>query len=343
MKVLSIGAFEGENKTCTHRNWALQKIGEVDMVNMYEKPITLWYRITNKLFNLGFPASLPDLSGCNKKILDLINENDYDIIWIDKGLLINRDTLIRIKNKIPNARIVGYSPDNMALRHNQSQNYLDCIPLYDYIFTNKSYILGEMKKLGAKRIEFVNNAYEELFHYPRKLDEIESEKLGGDIGFLGHWEKERCDSILYLVSKGVKVKVFGTGKWNEFKHVPNLSICPPLFSEEYSKALSALKISLCFLRKINGDQQTTRTIEIPACGGFMLAERTEEHLSLFEEGKEAEYFSSNEELLQKCLYYLEHEEERKKIAQAGYVRCQTSGYSNEEVVREMVDKVMNND
>ncbi|MFN3590208.1 MAG: glycosyltransferase [Spirosomataceae bacterium] len=343
MRILSIGSFNGINNTSVHRNWGLQKIGEVDMVNMYEKPITLWYRIINKLFNLGLPVSLPDLTDCNKRILELINVNDYDIIWIDKGLLINHKTLSRIKEKIPNAKIVSYSPDNMALRHNQSQNYLDCVPHYDYIFTTKSYILEEMKELGARKIEFVNNAYEQSFHYPRVVDEFENEKLGGDVGFIGHWEKERCDSILYLANRGIKVKVFGSGKWNEYKNVPNLSICPPLFSEEYSKALTAFKISLCFLRKINGDQQTTRTMEIPACGGFMLAERTEEHLSLFEEGKEAEYFSSNEELLQKCLYYLEHEEERKSIAQAGYMRCKTSGYSNEEVVRAMIDKVMNND
>ena len=72
----------------------------------------------------------------------------------------------------------------------------------------------------------------------------------------------------------------------------------------------------------------------------MLAERTQEHLKLFEEGKEAEFFSSNEELLNKCKYYLQHDEERKKIAEAGTKRCITSGYSNVETLRKLVNEAL---
>ncbi len=71
----------------------------------------------------------------------------------------------------------------------------------------------------------------------------------------------------------------------------------------------------------------------------MLAERTEEHLDLFEEGKEAEFFESDEELLDKTRYYLRNEEERRRIARAGYERCLKSGYSNHARVERMIEKI----
>ena len=77
-------------------------------------------------------------------------------------------------------------------------------------------------------------------------------------------------------------------------------------------------------------------MEIPACGAFMLAERTDEHLRLFEEGKEAAYFGSNEELLEKVRYYLNHEDERRMIASAGRKRCLDSGYSHHERLKYML-------
>ena len=47
-----------------------------------------------------------------------------------------------------------------------------------------------------------------------------------------------------------------------------------------------------------------RTFEIPASKGFMLHEKSEEVMDFFEEGKEAEYFSSPEEVLDKLKFYL---------------------------------------
>lgn len=344
MKILSIGSFSKLSNTSLHRTWALKKnADDVDMINTDPAKLSLWYRICYHLFLWGIPVKLPDETNANIIIKNYVSSKKYDVVWIDKGLTIYAETLKFIKEKNPETRIVSYSPDNMALRHNQSQQFLECIPLYDIHFTTKSYILDDMKRLGAKKVVFTNQLYESTYHHPINLTNDELIRLGGDVGFIGMWEKERCESILYLAKNGIKVKVFGDGKWNVYKKFPNLTICPSVYSADYSKALQAFKISLCFLRKMNFDQQTSRTMEIPACGGFMLAERTDEHKALFEENKEAVFFSSNEELLEKCRYYLSHDEERIAIAKAGHERAKNSCYSNEKGIKQMLLLVMKSD
>ena len=73
----------------------------------------------------------------------------------------------------------------------------------------------------------------------------------------------------------------------------------------------------------------------------MLAERTTEHQAMFREDEEAVFFSNNEELLEKCQYYLEHEELRRRIAQAGHERCMASDYSYEGRIRMILEHVLN--
>jgi spore maturation protein CgeB len=89
-------------------------------------------------------------------------------------------------------------------------------------------------------------------------------------------------------------------------------------------ALACSKIALSLNRKANRDTHVMRTFEIPACGAFFLAERTDEQLGMFVEDQEAVFFNGTDELLEKTTFYLRHPEARQKIAHAGYRRV-TSG------------------
>ncbi|KAA8732175.1 glycosyltransferase [Acinetobacter qingfengensis] len=345
MKVLSIANLSnyGEANTALHRHRALCKIypNQVDEFDFKFK-FRLINKIFRKIFLKGFNLSYTGTSLYNKKIIDKVQGNNYEIVWIDKGIFIKPSTLKYIKDNFPSILIIGYSPDEMTQRHNQSADFLASLEYYDAYITTKSYAIQNLKKLGAKRVYFVNNAFEPTFHFPRNITKLDIKLLGGDIGFIGTWEQERADSIVFLAEKGLNIRVWGGGKWLKYKgKYKNLIIEDKgLFSENYSKALVGFKINLCFLRKINFDQQTTRSIEIPASGGFMLAERTAEHLNLFEEDKEAVFFDSNEELYEQCLYYLNHENERESIRQAGYQKCLDAGYSNEATLARVLKEIL---
>lgn len=63
-----------------------------------------------------------------------------------------------------------------------------------------------------------------------------------------------------------------------------------------------------------------RVIECMGCGGFVLTNYQEEILEHFVPGEECVVYENLEDLYEKAAFYLAHEEERKRIAQAGYER-----------------------
>ncbi|HEX3406963.1 MAG TPA: glycosyltransferase, partial [Caulobacteraceae bacterium] len=109
-----------------------------------------------------------------------------------------------------------------------------------------------------------------------------------------------------------------------------------VYGDDYARALTGARIGLGFLRKVCPDQHTTRTFEIPACGGMLLADRTDEHRAFFEEGREAEFFGSAAELVDKARFYAANEAARAKIAAAGRARCKSGGYAYIERLRPVI-------
>ena len=68
------------------------------------------------------------------------------------------------------------------------------------------------------------------------------------------------------------------------------------------------------------DQIKGRNFEVPGCGGFTLTGRAENLEDYYQGGKEVVSFEDAEDLVKKVYYYLDHDEERAAIAQAGYER-----------------------
>lgn len=63
-----------------------------------------------------------------------------------------------------------------------------------------------------------------------------------------------------------------------------------------------------------------RIFDIMGCGGFCMTNYQEELTDYFEIGVDLEAYGSLEELIDKCAYYLSHEEQRAQIARNGYCK-----------------------
>jgi len=262
--------------------------------------------------------------------------------------MVRPSTLEKVRKMFPNIKIIFFSEDDMFGKHNQSKYFLSCLPLYNAVFTTKSYNLNpeELPSLGARKVIFVKQAFDPSIHRPVTINNSDEKSFGSNVSFTGTYESDRRNKLFYLADSGIKVRVWGNGWAKYVGQHPTLQIeNKPIYEEEYVKHICASKVNLCFLRKINRDLHTSRSFEIPACGGFMLAERTSDHQELFEEDKEAVFFDINDpkELLAKVRYYLEHDEERKAIAKAGRERCLKSGYSHHERLTWMLQQIFPND
>ena len=165
MKVIYVGPLYSGG-TCLQRLVAMKELGhEVIPIDTEPQYIRirqnkLLYRILKRLIGVQ------DLSNSNKKICDLIQKRKFDIIWLDKALTITSKTINFVKNVNPSTIVVGYSPDDMAGKHNQSNQFLKSLPFYHIYFTTKSYGIKELEFLGAKKAIFIGNAYDPHTHRP---------------------------------------------------------------------------------------------------------------------------------------------------------------------------------
>lgn len=293
------------------------------------RPPTFFMRVMNKL---DYPV---DPVGANAQIIAALKKDEYDVLWVEKGLSIRPSTLRRARRMQPGMKLAFHSDDNMADRHNQSAWFRGALPLYDVNGTHKSYNADpdELPAQGARNMLYFPKTFDLRFHVPTVTDAATRRRLGGRVGFIGSFEAERAQSMLELAQAGIPVRIWGNGWKSMVGAHPNLMVenCP-VYGEDYIKLLCCTDVNLGFLRRLNRDLHSDRSVEIPACGAFLLAQRSSEHLQLFEEGREAEYFDSQEELLAKVTRYMEDADARAAITKAGRERALASDYSHDHFV-----------
>ncbi|MBF0288332.1 MAG: glycosyltransferase [SAR324 cluster bacterium] len=272
------------------------------------------------------------LSQFNQEFLDAITALKPEIAWIEKALLLLPETLEKAKKSLPGCTFVCYQDDDpFGPNHAERplwKYFKETIPLYDLHYVLREVNINEFYEHGAQNVSLCKLGYlPTLFHPPPK--NYLPLEYRHDVSFVGAARDNRIRDIGNLMNHyHIPVNVYGNG-WHRtlvyYQH--RAQFYPSVNSQEYAAIIWHSKISLGFVSAANRNDYTLRTFEIPACRGFLLAQRTEKHLELYEEGKEAEFFSSPEECADKIHFYLTHEKERLKIAEASYQRCIRSGYT----------------
>jgi len=299
----------------------------------------------------------------NSTVLSAARQFRPAIVWADKQEFLRLETIEALRNL--GARLVHFTPDPyFTLDWKRTRIMDEALRHFDVLVYCKSYEKTNYEALKRPAI-YMPLGYCDENHRPLGSDDP---RWSCDVGFLGGWEPRR-ERMLHAVARaGADLKFRGgcweflrDGRWTlrrriilgqlaagERVLIHRDEVLGPLwqgdevYGEDYARALSGAKIGLGFLRKVCPDQHTTRTFEIPACGSLLLADRTDEHQEFFAEGKEAEFFASTEELLDKVKFYCGNESARKRIAEGGYKRCIEGRYAYVHRISSVLDTISRN-
>ena len=274
-------------------------------------------------------------------LLSEANRFKPDVLWIDNGFFVSKETIQEIRSKF-SCLIIHYTPDSLSAPGMNNGCIRHAIPAYDVTVTTKEQDIERYNKLGARWILYSLQGYDPTIHHPVSLNRDEMKLFGSEVIFVGQCMKKRLESLRHLyIRLRPDLRIYGAG-WNSRSVPPDLkpTLRKAVYGEMYSKVLSGSKIALGFLNNEVGDSMTSRSFEIPACGRFLLAERTKAHQHLFREDSEAVFFSTDSELVDKVQYYLKNDADRERIAMAGYKRVTRSEFTWRGQINHIVDKIL---
>jgi|SRR5579884_778973 len=262
----------------------------------------------------------------------LVNRFKPHCLFVFKGSTVHPRIVEHARNR--GAAAVNYYPDVSFMVHGPF--IPKALPLYDRVFTTKSYGLKDMRMLlGVDRATFLEPGYDPELHRPVDLTQEEKHLYDCDAVFIGTWspKKEALLTSLQAALPDIRLKVWGC-QWDKSRsrELMRCVVGDEVTGDEYTKAMCGAKICLGLLSEqrpgaSSGDLITARTFQIPACGAFMLHERNLEVLRYFNEDSEAAFFEGSEELAQKVRFYLTHDGTRNEIASNGLRRSVRDEYS----------------
>ena len=196
-------------------------------------------------------------------------------------------------------------------------------PAFDWCVTTDRDSLPKYEAIGYDRAilsQWACNRY--------TYDRI-AERLEYDVTFIGQSYGERPATVERLRAEGIDVRCWGFGwpegriEQDEMVRVFGASRINLNLSSAFSPPA---RLPIRVLRRIRRTKEERksqikgRTFEVPGSGGFLLTD----HVAYLEDyltpGKEIGIFESTDDLVAQVVWWLEHEDERARAAEAGYRR-----------------------
>jgi spore maturation protein CgeB len=196
-------------------------------------------------------------------------------------------------------------------------------PAFDLAVTTDPDALPKYRLLANTRVHLSQWACNR-YAYSRVTN-----NLSHDTTFVGQPHGDRRQTVAMLDDAGLPVECWGFG-WpaGQIEHEQMVEVFASsrinlnLSNSSEAPGLKARLRRLLHFRPPppRPSQIKGRNFEVPGCGGFLLTESVPHLERYFELDREVAVFDGADDLVDKVRYWLDHEQERQRVADAGYRR-----------------------
>jgi spore maturation protein CgeB len=277
------------------------------------------------------------VAAINRELVKLAAQTRPDIVLITGGHRITQKALRSLSGL--KARVVLWTTDAPRA----SDMMFTTAPLYHHLFCQGTEYMDVFRQMGLASAEWLPMACDPEVHRRVEVPGEEKLRFGSDVVFVGSYYPQRAE-LLQAVFRHHPA-LWGPG-WDVLPPTSPLRTCirdahtrPDIWTKIYSASKIVLSIHYRDPeRRFPVHQVSPRVFEAMACGAFVLTDRQKDALVLFRDGYHLATFSDEADLDRKIAYYLEHADERERIAAAGRQEV-LENHTYENRLRRLLDRI----
>lgn len=328
LRILYLGDA-GPHATSEHRCRALERIG----CDVEHLPTSAFVRTSNRVAN-----KIHYLTGhrarqnyCLAYLRDHVKNQQWDVIWVDAGWWCGPRVARFLRQACQRLVLVNLDDPTGPREPFHWQSLRRAVSTFHLCVTVRRETESELRQLHAEKVLRIWRGYDEVAHAPALANSVSPGTLQSEVAFIGTRMEDRHEFLIELVKRNVPLSIWGNGwkdgpGWGAIKQAWR---GPGIVGPEYVAAIQRADICLGLLSKGNRDQHTQRSAEIPFAGGLFCAQRTSEHLQMYQEGKEAVFWDNVDECAETCHRLLNDDRLRGEIRAAGAKAVRALGIGNE--------------
>jgi spore maturation protein CgeB len=279
-------------------------------------------RLRYQLARFSYSGLQPDWFG--EALIQAADCFQPDLTIIGRAERLLPEPIRYLRERSPLGCINIYPDSPLVIPGKGAVGMLASLAEYSSVYTFSRTLVPVFYQLGARCVHWLPFGFDPETH---RISPSSDSLLQTTVAYLGAWGPLQEAWLEPQASLGVGI--YGPG-WQHLRSGSPLRTAWRKgrgIGTEMSSAIAGADMVFNLVRAEHGCAHSMKTFEIPACGGFMLTNWTEEQAEFFEDGKHCVFFRTREEMLEKAIYFSTREYERIKIAVAGNLEASKHPYT----------------